>query len=394
MIFFTLLFAGKQKNDQYVLLISFDGFRADYLNWYDTPNFDRLGKNGVKAEGLQPVFVTKTFPNHYSIATGMYAENHGLIGNYFFDSKFNEVYQLKDRNKVEDARFYGGEPIWVTAEKQGLRTASYFWVGTEAPIGGQQPSKWKRYDHDFPFEARIDSVLKWFGLPEQIRPRLVLLYFHEPDGTGHRYGPRSSETQLIVESMDRLMGSILTKIKDLDIYPYLNIIVTSDHGMAETSRKRQIPLKEHIDMRSITMEGSGPYSFLSSKSKKNLENTYNILKGIPHLTVYLKNDIPDRWHFKNHYRIKDLLVLADEGWTVVETDHGPSSYMSKGTHGYDNALRSMHAIFLAQGPVFKIDYFSPVINNIDIYPLVAHILRLEPFNGIDGKLDNVQGLLK
>ena len=377
-----------------MLLISFDGFRADYLDWYATPNFDDLGNHGVRADGLQPVFVTKTFPNHYSIATGMYAENHGLIGNYFFDPKFNEVYQLRDRSKVEDARFYGGEPIWVTAEKQGLRTASYFWVGTEAPIGDQQPSIWKRYDHDFPFEARIDSVIKWFKMPEQIRPRLVMLYFHEPDGAGHRYGPKSSETQIMVESMDSLLGSILTKIKYLDIYPDLNVVVTSDHGMAQTSFKRQIPLKKYIDMEYIKMEGSGPYSFLSSASINKLEDAYNTLRKIPHLTVYLKNDIPDRWHFKNHYRIKDLLVLADEGWTVVETDHGPLSYMSKGTHGYDNSLRSMHAIFLAQGPAFKINYSASVIKNIDIYPLIAHILKLESFPGIDGRLENVQGLLK
>lgn len=179
LILITLLF-GNTPKDSYVLLISFDGFRADYLDWYDTPNFDRLAEQGVKADGMKPVFVSKTFPNHYSIATGMYIENHGLIGNYFYDEKLDEYFTLSDRSKVEDARFYGGEPIWVTAEKQGVKSASYFWAGSAAAVGGVRPGIWKEYDHDFPFPARIDSVAKWFSLPEEKRPHLIMLYFHEP----------------------------------------------------------------------------------------------------------------------------------------------------------------------------------------------------------------------
>ena len=164
-------------------MISFDGFRSDYLDWYNTPNMDEFMKKGVRSEGLIPIFVSKTFPNHYSIATGLYAENHGLIGNNFYDPILKDEYSLSDRSKVEDPRFYEGEPIWVTAEKQGVQTASYFWVGSEAPINNTYPTRWKRYEHEFPFNSRIDSVLSWLSMPREKRPRLCLLYFHEPDHT-------------------------------------------------------------------------------------------------------------------------------------------------------------------------------------------------------------------
>ena len=389
--FLTLLSAN--KNDQYVLLISFDGFRADYIDWYDTPNFDQIKLNGVKAKSLKPVFPTKTFPNHYSIATGMYIENHGLIGNNFFDEKLKQFYTLKDRNKVEDERFYGGEPVWATAEKQGIKTASYFWAGSEAKAGGAQPSIWKKYNERLPFEARIDSVINWFKMPDSIRPRLVMLYFHEQDKTGHRYGTQSDKTKSIVEKMDLLLGNIIKQIKHLDIYNKLNLIILSDHGMAETSNKKIIPINKYINTKKIKIEGSGPYALLYSDDKNELNKAYNNLKKIDKINIYKKKDIPKYWHFSNHYRIKDLLIVAKEGWTILESDHGLSSYFSKGNHGYDNNLESMAAIFFAHGPSFKKNYDAPIINSIDIYPLIAHILNIKSYHEIDGKLENVINIL-
>ena len=394
----TFLFSNT-PNDSYVLLISFDGFRADYLDWYNTPNFDRLAQQGIKADGLKPVFVSKTFPNHYSIATGLHIENHGLIGNHFYDEKLDEFYTLSDRSKVEDARFYGGEPIWVTAEKQGVKTASYFWVGTEAPIGGAQSSIWKKYDHDFPFNARVDSVAKWFSLPEEKRPHLIMLYFHEPDGTGHRYGPKSPETEAMIDSMDAIMGKIMTAMESLDIYPKLNIIVIADHGMAAISPERAIDLTDYVDLKGITQESSGPYAFLYSKEQRKLDHIVSKLKSIPHLSVYKKDEIPDRYHFKNHYRIKDILLVADEGWYILDkkyygADKLSLKFLQGGTHGYDNELRSMHALFIADGPAFKDGYSRASLENIHIYPLIAEILGIKPYEKIDGKLEEVRDLLK
>ena len=391
-MFLTLLSAN--KNDQYVLLISFDGFRADYIDWYDTPNFDQIKLNGVKAKSLKPVFPTKTFPNHYSIATGMYVENHGLIGNQFFDKKLNEFYQTKDREKVEDKRFYGGEPIWSTAEKQGLKTASYFWVGSEAQAGGHYPSIWKKYDQKQSFDARIDSVIKWFEKTIKNRPRLVMLYFHEPDNTGQKYGPRSKENKLMVESVDRTIGNILNKLKTLTIYKKLNVILVSDHGMTEIDKTKKIVLSKYIDTKKIKMEGSGAYTLLYSDENNEIEKSYLKLKQLSNIDVYKKENIPDKWRFKRHHRIKDILIVAKEGWTILKDNlEGSYYFYSKAAHGYDNDLQSMQAIFFAQGPAFKKDYTISSINNIDIYPLIAHILNIKSYHEIDGKLENVINLL-
>ncbi len=396
-LLFLLISCSLNEKKEYVLLISFDGFRSDYIDWYHTPNIDNFIKTGVRSEGLIPVFVSKTFPNHYSIATGMYIENHGLIGNNFYDSKYDEIYSLKDRSKVENPKFYGGEPIWVTAKTQGINTASYFWIGSEAPINGEYPDIWKRYDHNFPFESRIDSVVKWFTYPKTKRPQLSLLYFHEPDQTGHQSGPKSKETETMVTHLDSLFGDLINKLKKLAIYPNLNIIALSDHGMAEINSERTIDLSKYINLENIKQEGSGPYCFLYNIND-NIENIMKSLKKVPNISVFQKKDIPDRFHFKNHYRIKDILILADEGWYIY--DQSISSHPSSkekiilgGTHGYDNQLQSMKALFIANGPSFKKNIISKPFENINIYPLIAHILKIKPNDNIDGNINNVKEII-
>ena len=225
-----------------------DGFRYDYLDKANTPNFDKLVNTGASAKALIPVFTSKTFPNHYSIATGMYAENHGLIANTFFANDLNKQYSIRDRNAVENGAFYGGEPIWVTAESQNVISASYFWVGSEAVIKGQQPTYWKKYNQKVSFESRIDSVISWYSKPVQSRPRLILLYFHEPDWTGHEYGPNSNETISQIENMDNVFGNLISKISKLSIYNNLNIIIVSDHGMTDVKPDRTIDLSLVTDL--------------------------------------------------------------------------------------------------------------------------------------------------
>ena len=379
------------ENDKYVLLISMDGFRADYLDITDTPNFDKMAKNGVRSKGLIPVFISKTFPNHYSIATGMYAENHGLIANSFFASDLDKYYSMRDRKSVENGDFYGGEPIWVTAEKQGVKSASYFWVGTEAAIADVRPSIWKRYDQKVPFDDRIDSVMTWFSLPISQRPRLILLYFHEPDGTGHEYGPSSVETVNQIQRMDGIIGTIMEKAGKLSIADKLNVLVVSDHGMTEVHPEQTIDLSAYTDLSDITTAGAGPTVFLSAESSKRLTSVYNDLQQLPNAKIYWKRDIPERWHYRDHERIPEVLVIADEGWTLMPMGHGPG--MPKGTHGYDNELSSMRAIFIAEGSSFKSGYSREVFENIHIYPLLVHILGLDPYEEIDGDLDAVKDLL-
>jgi len=386
---FTLIYAD--DIDEYVLLISMDGFRYDYLNKANTPNFDKLLQNGVTSSGLIPVFTSKTFPNHYSIATGMYAENHGLIANSFYATDLDKHYAIRDRKAVENGQFYGGEPIWNTAERQGIKTASYFWVGTEASINGMQPTYWKKYDQTVAFESRVDSVASWFSYPIKYRPRLALLYFHEPDWTGHEYGPNSPETVLQIERMDKLVGRIITKMNTLEISSQLNIIIVSDHGMTDVYPEKVIDLSSYTDLSSLDVTGAGPTVFISSTSKKLLKKAYKKLKYIKNANIYRKNKIPKRFHYRNHVRIPDILIVADEGWSLMPLGHG--TYNPKGSHGYDNELDNMKAIFIASGPSFKTGYKRDEFENIHIYPLVAHILGIEPFELIDGNLDKVKDLL-
>lgn len=391
----VLVFASEPQRP-YVLLVSFDGFRADYLKWYPTPNFHRLAAQGVTAAGLRPVFISKTFPNHYSIATGMYAEHHGLIANTFYDPQFDETYRISDRAKVEDPRWYGGEPIWVTAEKQGVKTASFFWVGSEAPIKGIYPSIWKQYDESVPFGVRIDSVSTWFRSPPPRRPHLVLLYFHEPDATGHDYGPRSPETKQMVASLDSLLGILLDSLKALPLYPNLNLLLVSDHGMAATSPERTLKLQNYVDLAGVTQEGYGPTSFLYGVTGDRLVTLRDGLQSVPHLRAYLKEEIPARYHYRDHYRIKDLLLVAEEGWLIQGIRMSDSAYLRhfpRGMHGYDNFLRSMEGLFVADGPAFKNGYRRGTLENVNIYPLITCILQIEPNPDIDGKLSEVEDLL-
>lgn len=391
LIIISLVPAGAQ-DQQYVLLVSFDAFRPDYLEWTDTPNFNRLAEQGVKAKGLQPIFPSKTFPNHYALATGMYAESHGLIANTFYDPEFDALYKISNRDAVENPRWYGGEPIWVTAENQGVTTASYFWVGSEAPIGGVQPTIWKRYEHNFPFEARVDSVLAWFSLPEERRPRLVLLYFHDPDEISHRHGPEGEETWRVVRELDDLLGKLMTGLAVLPIYENLNLIVVSDHGMAATSPKRVVDLNDYVSMAGVTQENDGPFSSLYGGSERKMNEVYRELQQAHHISVYRQEEIPDRWHYKNHYRVKELLVVAEEGWSILDINNPNTDYFRGGNHGYDNALWSMHGIFIADGPAFKDGYTRDSFCNVNVYPIVARILGLTPYPEIDGRIELVEDI--
>ena len=391
LIYILFQFIYPSDSEEYVLLISMDGFRYDYLNKANTPNFDLLIQSGVTSKALVPVFTSKTFPNHYSIATGMYAENHGLIANTFYARDLKKSYAIRDRNAVENGEFYGGEPIWVTAERQGVITASYFWVGSEAVIKGRQPTYWKKYDQKIAFEARIDSVVSWFTYPIQRRPRLSLLYFHEPDWTGHTYGPNSPETISQIEHMDRVLGNLISKTSNLSISSKLNIIIVSDHGMTDVYPENIIDLSTYTDLSNLNVTGAGPTVFISSESKKLLKKVYKDLKKINNADIYWKRNIPKRFHYQNHVRIPDLLIVANEGWSLMPLGHGSSS--PKGSHGYDNQLDNMKAIFIANGPSFKSGYARDEFENIHIYPLIAHILGINPFENIDGDLEKVEDLL-
>ena len=373
----------------YVIMLSLDGFRWDYPDSIFTPNLDYLAKNGVKARSLKPCFPTKTFPNHYSIATGLYPDNHGIVMNSFYDKEMDKYYFIRNREAVEDPHFYDGEPIWVTAEKQGVISASFFWVGSEASIQGIRPKYWKRYEHNFPFEARIDTVIKWLQLPEEIRPHLILWYMHEPDNIGHDDGPCGEKTLNTVIYLDSLVGVFLNKLKELPVYNNVNFIVTSDHGMCATSDDRVVILSDHVDPEWFEIiQGYNP-NFNVKVKEGFLDTASIVLSNINHIKAWKHGEVPEHLNYGNHPRTLDIIIVADSGWTVAWQER--KSY-GKGAHGYENTNTDMHAIFYAIGPAFKKGEACPTFDNIDIYPLIAHILRLKPAE-VDGKLENVEGIL-
>ena len=231
-----------RSGGEYVVLVSADAFRWDYPDLYETPALDLVATEGVRAKSLVPAFPTKTFPNHYTIATGLYPDHHGLVNNSFRDPELELVYTMGDRQMVEDARFYGGEPVWNTVRKNGMMAASMFWVGSEAPVNGMQPDYWNRYTDSISFEARVDSVITWLSLPRKKRPRFVTLYFEEPDGVAHDYGPVSHETDSVVRVVDSNIGRLYSRLKALPISGKINLIILSDHGMGEISNDRLVNL--------------------------------------------------------------------------------------------------------------------------------------------------------
>ncbi len=379
--------------EQYVVMLSLDGCRWDYPQMYDMPNLESIARQGVKLESLQPSFPSKTFPNHYSIATGLYPDHHGIIQNSFYDPEMDAYYKISDREAVENGDFYGGEPIWVTAEKQGLRTASFFWVGSEAPVCDTYPTRWKKYDHHFPYEARVDSVISWLQLPKQDRPRLITWYYPEPDGVGHRYSPESPEVKEKVEYLDSLIGDFLNKLAQLPIADQVNVIVTSDHGMARISGDKAIYFDDYIQTTWLdTALGSNPMWMFDPKEGYK-DSVYLNLKRADHMQVWTKDSIPENLHYGTNSRVMDIITAPDLNWSVGWRERElPADYIG-GTHGYDPHYKDMHAIFYAAGPAFKNGYVHPTVENVNIYPLIAKILNLDPAE-TDGKLENVSRMLK
>lgn len=373
----------------YLIVVSLDGFRWDYADHLSTPNLDYIAANGVKAESLIPSFPTITFPNHYTLATGLYPDHHGLIYNRFYDPKLDKRYSPADRSAVEDPRFYGGEPMWNTAEKQGVKAAAFYWPGSEAPVNGRYASIWKKYDHTFPFEQRVDSVISWLNLPEAKRPHLVNAYFPEPDGHGHAFGPDAQETKDQVEEMDRIVGLLIQKIQTLPIANKVNLIVLSDHGMCGISKDRWVVLNEKVKESWVEHVNSNN-PVLSLVAKEGCQDSiFNALSEFEHIKYWAPKDIPARLNFGSNYRIGDVVVLADSAWSV---DYDNKSVPKSGTHGFDNANTDMHAIFYAMGPAFKKGYTQPTFKNVSIYPLVSKILNITPAPN-DGNIQEVEGML-
>lgn len=383
---------GSGKNtdqENYVVMLSMDGFRWDYPDSIPTPNLDRIAGMGVKAKSLQPSFPTKTFPNHYAMATGLYPDHHGIVQNSFYDPALGRYYHMRDSGSRNDPVFYQGEPIWETAENQDLTAATFFWVGSDVLGADNQSTYWKPYDHDLPFAHRIDSVIAWLKLPQEKRPQLIMWYVHEPDATGHYEGPFAQQTDSVIMMLDSLVGVFMEKVADLPFSDKINVIVTSDHGMGKISPDKVVDLTKKIDTSWFeVIEGHNPNYTLKVK-EGFLDTAYAVLSRIEHISVWKHGEVPEELHYGTNPRTLDLIVLADSAWSVTM---GKDLHY-KATHGYDNRNLDMHAIFYAYGPAFKKNYSAETFENVDLYNLIAEILHIKPAK-TDGQLNRVSLMLK
>ena len=397
---FISIVSGCSKPQQTIILISIDGFRWDYPEKAKTPNLDYLIKHGVRAKRLIPCFPTKTFPNHYSIVTGLYPEHHGIIANNMYDPQRKKYFKMSMRDAVRDPAWWGGEPIWVTVEKQGLRTAPIFWPGSETKIKGVQPTYWQAYDGSISNADRVKQVLHWFDLPADKRPAFMTLYFSTIDDLGHKYGPEAKELVAGIAKIDSTVGLLLDGLKRKHLLSKTNILVVSDHGMAAISPDRVIYLDDYIDMKNVEVIDWNPVAGLNVKTSE--DKIYNRLKDAnPHLTVYRKADMPARFHYDDNPRIPQIIAIADEGWSITshkaaKRNHlngGNHHFMTGGNHGFDNRLTSMGATFIASGPAFEKGLIVEPFENIQLYNLMAAVLKIKPAAN-DGHFAVVKGMLR
>jgi predicted AlkP superfamily pyrophosphatase or phosphodiesterase len=369
-----------------VILISLDGFRADYLDKYKPPLLNRLARRGARARWLIPSFPTKTFPNHYTVATGLYPARHGIVENNIYDRNFNAVFGLSKREEVQNGRWYLGEPIWVTAEKQGQKAGAFFFPGTEAAIGGVRPTYWKEYDGKIPNAERVDTILSWLDKPRAERPTFYTLYFSDVDDAGHDYGPDAPETRAAVLKADADLSRLTEGLRERGVLSRVNLIIVSDHGMAKVNRRNAVFLDDAFDEKlAERVLSTGEITQIFPKDGQE-QTIYNSLRAKlpPQAKAYRKAEIPARWHYRDGERVAPIIVTPQEGWVLTTRKRFNEQQAkgeldgARGAHGYDNALPSMRALFIAHGAAIRRGRVVRPFANIHVYNIMARILNLRP----------------
>ncbi|MFY0255202.1 ectonucleotide pyrophosphatase/phosphodiesterase [Chitinophaga sp. 30R24] len=376
----------------YVILISADGFRYDYAEKYQAANLLGFARQGVQAASMQPSFPSVTFPNHYTIVTGLYPSHHGLVNNTFYDPEKQSNYSMGNKAKVRDGSWYGGTPLWVLAEQQQMISASMFWVGSEAAVQGVRPTYYYNYTEKINTDRRIAVVKEWLSLPEEKRPHLITFYLSDADHAGHKYGPDAPETGEAVRTVDAIVQQLTAAVRETGLP--VNFIFVSDHGMTSVDREHPISMPAAIDTAKFLIPSSGTMVELHAKNAADIQPLYETLKQQEnHYKVYLKTNMPAYLHYSSTddklNRIGDILLVPD--WPYVFSERKPGI----GHHGFDaTVVKDMQATFIAWGPAFKAHLKIPAFENIHVYPLVARMLGLKVTTPVDGRLEVLQPVLK
>lgn len=383
-----------QESRPSVLLISLDGFRYDYAALHGAPNLKRLADEGVQAEALIPSYPSNTFPNHLSIVTGLYPEHHGIVENVFYDPARQSVYQFSQAATSMDGTWYGGTPLWVLAEQQGVRTATFFWPGSDAEIQGKRPRDYRVFEEAIPNQERVRQVIDWFARPEAVRPHFVTLYLGDVDEVGHRTGPESADTGRAVKETDLLIGQLMDGLHATGTP--VNVFIVSDHGLLQ--RSDVVPIGAQTEFAGFEIPSFRGIELHLYSSDTRLANTTvaKLNKRDTRFRAYLRSEIPEHLHFRNNPRIGDVVVMPTGPHVLyIERAGMPPPSFRPGQHGYDPAqFREMHGIFYAQGPDLKSGLTIPAFENIHIYPLIAQLLKLTPPPSLDGRLQVLRPILK
>lgn len=362
-----------------VVLVSIDAFRADYLSPERTPRLYRIAREGVHADGMIPSYPSLTFPNHYTLVTGLRPDHHGVIHNRMTDAGIGG-FAVADRKAVDDGRWWGGEPIWVTAEKQGIRSASWAWPGSSAPIGGMRPSQWEPYQETVPPYERVDDVLRWLDAPPSQRPAMLSLYFEQLDKAGHDHGPGSVQVTRTLADMDAAIGRLYDGLAARGLLDRVDLIVVSDHGMATVGPGHAIGVEAMVDPSIAVAVSDGQSVGFLPRPGREAEAGQRLLGRHARYECWRREALPERWHYGRNPRVPPIVCQMDEGWDALYPEklaRRPAD-ATRGSHGFDPALPSMRALFVARGPSFEPGTHLPAFDNVDVYPLLARLLGVQP----------------
>ena len=396
LLYFVLLMAllpwkvEAAGRDTYSVIISLDGLRWDYLDTYDVPFMDLLARQGVKAV-MQPSFPSKTFPNHYTLATGLTPDHHGIIANTFWDRDRGVEFSLSNKVTRSDGRYYGGDPVWLTAKRQGVMTATVFWVGSDVAVKGEYPTYWHDYQTEkIDFQGRADEIIRLLSLPENKRPHLVMAYFEEPDHSGHEYGPLHHMTRHALEDLDRLLSRLWARIQLLPIADKVNLIITGDHGMASMDPKRFVDIDNVLPKRWYDRFCNDYPTLIYASEPQYIDSICDALQRVDHIRAWKKADLPAYLGYGTNRNMGDVVVLPDVGWLFADKP----SMTQHGSHGFDHLAADMQVGFRAIGPDFKVGYErKDRFRNVCIYPLLCYLLGITPSPN-DGSLDEVRDMLR